>query len=353
MKKVKIKDSGTRILFYCGSGIGNAILQTPTINAFLERPEFKVDILFRTKAMATVFKYDGRVNNCLILPKGREDRKLFLKTLHGKYDSIITLFPSNRPNYNKIAYRTGTPDRVIHRYKTNPFKTRSFLSNIKINLDESLHDVYQNLNLLQPFNIPIPENPKVTFSTSPQNKKFADGFLSDLNIKDKKILGIHPGCNEGQTYKRWPLENYLQVARMAQEKGIAPLFFFGPDDKSIRDDFLAQPRDIHHVEEADLNNVASIIEKCEMFLTSDSGLGHIAVAMDTKSFAITGPAHPTRTAPFGELGVSIHLGLSCSPCLMYPFKSTNSSISCEYSGKEKYKCLADIKPELVVSTILQ
>lgn len=345
------KSNKNRILFFSGSGIGNTILQTPTINMLLEKPDFKVDILFRTKAMSTVYKFDSRVNKTLVLPQGRKNRKTFLKSFRGKYDSIVTLFPSNRPNYNKFPFRIGAPNRIIHGYPTNRFKTRSFLSNIKIDIDESLHDVYQNLNLLQPFNISIPEKPKVTFSTSTINKKYADDFLKSYKIKDKRIIGIHPGCNEGQTYKRWSLDNYLQVAHMFQDMDITPLFFFGPDDRTIQEDFLSRPRDFHYVEEPDLNNVACIIEKCNLFLSSDSGLGHIAVAMGTRSYAITGPAHPTRTSPFGGMGNVINAGLSCSPCLRYPFKSIKSSITCVYSGEEQYKCLIEISPKMVVNTI--
>lgn len=346
-KKPEIK----RILFFSGSGIGNTILQTPTINTMLEQPDYKVDILFRTKAMSAIFKYDKRVNEIVFLPKGRDNRKAFFKSLRGKYDSIVTLFPSNRPNYHKYPYRIGAPRRIIHAYPTNRLKTRSYLSNIKIPADDSLHDVYQNLNLLKAFDIPVPQNPKVTFSTSVENKNYADDFLEGLKIKGNKILGIHPGCNAGQTYKRWPLDNYLQVADMFRDMDITSLFFFGPDDKSIRNDFVSRRHGYHHVEEPDLNNVASIIEQCEFFLSSDSGLGHIAVAMGTKSYAITGPAQPTRTAPFGGMGTVIHAGLPCSPCLQYPFKSTKSAITCIFSGDEQFKCLLDISPARVVETI--
>lgn len=350
-KKNKTTNRENRILFFSWSGIGNVILQTPTINAILEKPDYKVDILFRTKGMSAIFKYDSRVNEIFFLPKGHVNRKVFLKSLRGKYDSVVTLFPSNRPNYHKYPFRIGAPRRIIHAYKTNFLKTRSFLSNVKIPIDESLHDVYQNLNLLQAFDIPVPQNPKVTFSTAAENKKYADAFLERLKIKGKKIIGIHPGCNAGQTYKRWPLDNYLEVADMFRDMDITPLFFFGPDDKSIKDDFVLRTHGYHYVEEPDLNNVACIIEQCELFLSSDSGLGHIAVAMGTKSYAITGPAQPNRTAPFGGMGTVIHAGLPCSPCLKYPFESTKSTINCIFSGDEQYKCLLDIIPAMVVDTI--
>jgi len=339
------------ILFYSGSGIGNVILQTPTINTLLANPLFKVDILFRRRAMSAVFRYDSRVNEILILPEDDKNHKAFLKSLHGKYDSIIVLFPSNRHNYHKFPFIIGAPRRIIHAYPNGRLKTHSYLSNIKIPIDETLHDVYQNLNLLKAFDIPLPQHPEVTFSTSEANRKYAEAFLDRMNLRNKNIVGIHPGCNKGQKYKRWPLEYYLQVADMLENINVTPLFFFGPDDISIKDEFLSREHSYSYVEEPDLNNVACIIRQCNLLLSSDSGLGHIAVAMGTKSFAITGPAQPSRTAPFQHIGSVIHAGLPCSPCLKYPFHSTNSSIKCIFSGEQQYKCMLDISPVRVMETI--
>ena len=70
----------------------------------------------------------------------------------------------------------------------------------------------------------------------------------------------------------------------------------------------------HRVHGLDLLSTAALVGRCALFITNDSGLMHVAVAMGVRTIAIFGPTDPGRTAPYGKDDVVIRTGIDCSPC---------------------------------------
>jgi ADP-heptose:LPS heptosyltransferase len=54
---------------------------------------------------------------------------------------------------------------------------------------------------------------------------------------------------------------------------------------------------------------------CDAFIASDSGLMHLAAAVDVPTVGLFGPTHPSLGfAPSGNHTVAFHAGTWCSPC---------------------------------------
>ena len=50
----------------------------------------------------------------------------------------------------------------------------------------------------------------------------------------------------------------------------------------------------------DLLTTAAVLEKVQLFIGYDSGLGHIASAVNVNTFTIFGPGEPHRYRPWGQ-----------------------------------------------------
>ena len=53
------------------------------------------------------------------------------------------------------------------------------------------------------------------------------------------------------------------------------------------------------IEKMDIHNVAQLISMCHIFISSDSGLMHIASAMGVPTVAVFGPTNPVFVRPWG------------------------------------------------------
>ncbi|MCA9406693.1 MAG: glycosyltransferase family 9 protein [Candidatus Omnitrophica bacterium] len=343
-----------KILVIAVSGIGNTILQSPAIKALFLRDYFQVDVLFGNQAMANVFWNEKRIHHKYILPKGFAAKiRLVQEFRKNQYDYAVACFPSNRMEFHMLMFLSGAKRRVIHSYRKGRWRTLSFLSNLKIPADSTLHDVEQNLNLLTVFNIePARVERQLVFNTEKAHRNFADSFIETHQLGGKTIFGLHAGCKKSEEYRRWPADKFIALIERLNQNSIHCLLFGGPDEKDVTLSIFNGTRNhsINHVvEENDINNIGALIQKCHCFLTTDSGLGHIAAAQGVDVYAIFGPAQASRTAPYGAKGHYISLDLPCSPCMGYPFTATHSKIKCPY----EFKCLRTLNVEDVFNTIME
>jgi heptosyltransferase-2 len=64
-----------------------------------------------------------------------------------------------------------------------------------------------------------------------------------------------------------------------------------------------------------LNEAIALIARCDLFVTNDSGLMHVAGALGVPTVAIFGSTNPVTTSPMGERTVIVRRPVDCSPCL--------------------------------------
>jgi heptosyltransferase-2 len=64
-----------------------------------------------------------------------------------------------------------------------------------------------------------------------------------------------------------------------------------------------------------LDEAITLIARCDLFISNDSGLMHIAGALGRPTIALFGSTNPAATSPAGEKSVVIHHECDCSPCL--------------------------------------
>jgi heptosyltransferase-2 len=264
-----------------------------------------------------------------------------------RYSYSFACFPSNRREFHLLPFLAGVRTRVCHEYEVGRLSTLSFLSNVKVQTDAALHDVDQNLNLARALGMdPESLSHELVFQVDAGASQFAREFLRDRGLSSAALIGIHAGCKRSESYRRWPLAHFVELIGRLNDTGRCCLLFAGPDEiEETREILAALPADSGNliVERLPLGQVAELIHCCQGFLSTDSGLGHVARAMGVPTLAIFGPAQWSRTAPYGKRGAHIALELACSPCMKYPFGATHSRIDCPY----EYRCLRELSAQAV------
>ncbi len=170
--------------------------------------------------------------------------------------------------------------------------------------------------------------------------------LSRLGIQrsDNKILGLCPGAEYGEA-KRWPAEYYAEVARNALEKGWQVWLFGSDKDTPVTTQInqLTQNQCLDLGGKTNLGEAIDLMSLCNTIISNDSGLMHVAAALDKKVIAIYGSSDPHHTPPMHPDAVIEYLGLECSPCFKRECPLSKPS--------EHLACLKLIMPESVLKKI--
>ena len=160
--------------------------------------------------------------------------------------------------------------------------------------------------------LPQIANPKLI---ADQNNALRVLEKNGMNKPAQKVLGLCPGAEYGEA-KRWPAEYYAEVANKALNKGWQ-VWLFGSDKDvpvttTIND--LVRGRCQDWGGKTNLGEAIDLMSLCDTVISNDSGLMHVAAALDKKLIAIYGSSDPHHTPPMHPDAVVEYLGLDCSPC---------------------------------------
>ena len=131
------------------------------------------------------------------------------------------------------------------------------------------------------------------------------------------LIGIAPGATYGPA-KKWFPDRFAEVADQLSEKFSAQVMLMGgrADAETAQEvQKAARTKLISLAGKTNLLEAIYLISQCRLFLSNDSGLMHIAGALNIPTIAVFGSTNPVTTAPVGNQSVIVRKEVSCSPCL--------------------------------------
>jgi lipopolysaccharide heptosyltransferase II len=169
---------------------------------------------------------------------------------------------------------------------------------------------------------------------------YVDNFLNNEWVGEHQVL---VGINIGGSWrtKRWPLKCFAKLADMLAMKDIRVVVTGSEEEFDLVKDFIdmTHSKVINAVGETTIMQLAALLKRCKVFVTSDSAPMHIASAMGTNFIALFGPTESRRHfEPTGK-GMVIYKKVSCSPC----YKSDCRRILCmeKISVDEVFKAVME------------
>jgi len=140
--------------------------------------------------------------------------------------------------------------------------------------------------------------------------------LSEYNLKtDKRVLVLCPGAEFGVS-KQWPVEHYSQVAAHYLTQGWQVWLMGSEKDIPTCDSIDAiNGRQCEVLAgKTSLPQAVDLMSFASLVVSNDSGLMHIAAALQKPLVAVYGSTDPGHTPPLSDNHVVARLGLDCSPC---------------------------------------
>lgn len=258
------------------------------------------------------------VNQAIPMPLGHgaleigERRRLGISLRGNGYDQAIVLPNSLKsalvPFFANIAKRTGWRGEMRYGLLNDirPLNKEAF----PLMVQRYVALAYDKQTIQSAADIPSPIlKPKLV--TVPQE---VSETLQTFGIDDSRpIIGFCPGAEFGPA-KRWPHYHYATLAQeLISLKGYRVLLFGSQKDHPAGEDIRqsltdeAKPYCHNFAGETSLEQAVNLIDACQAVVSNDSGLMHVAAALDKPLVALYGPSSPDFTPPLSDKAEVIRL----------------------------------------------
>ena len=332
-----------RILIVGPSWVGDMVMAQTLFQCLKQRhAECLIDVL-APEWSRPILERMPEVRQALSFPLGHgvldlATRRKIGKSLAGQYDQAILLPNSLKsalvPFFADIPMRTGWRGEM-----------RFGLLNDIRKLDKARYPLMIERFMALAFEpgaeLPQPY-PRPALQIDSVSRDAALGkFALEL---DRPVLALCPGAEFGEA-KRWPAEHYAKVAELKIRAGWQVWIFGSKNDHAVGEDIRSRLIPGLREEVSNLAGETSLAEAIDLLscagavVSNDSGLMHVAAALNRPLVAVYGSTSPQFTPPLAEQVEIVRLGLECSPC----FERT-----CRFGH---YDCLGQLKPRPVIEAL--
>jgi heptosyltransferase-2 len=160
--------------------------------------------------------------------------------------------------------------------------------------------------------------------------------------RSKPIMLLAPGA--GRATKRWLPERFSEVGTHFSEQGYQVILMGGEQDRPISKEVGAAIPNLFAdlCGKLSLQESLALVQKARILITNDTGVMHMASALQTPVVALFGPTtRPLGFFPFRATSQVIEKELNCRPC------SYHGTDRCP---KDHFRCMRDIESEEVINT---
>ena len=305
----------TKILVISPSWVGDCMLMQPMLMHLRQRyPDCRIDV-FAPPWTEKLLRAMPEIHEVIVNPFQHGALHLAARYRLGKrlraarYDQAIVLPNSWKsalvPFFARIPLRTGFTGEARHVLLNDMRKLDKTVLPLMVERFAQLAEDAQG-------EIPRPlANPKLTIGEAQR-----DAALHKLDLApDKPVAVFCPGAEYGPA-KRWPTAYYADIAQRLQQRGYAVWLIGSAKDKPVADeiDRLSGGQCTNLCGRTDLGDALALLACAQLVISNDSGLMHLAAALDRPMLALFGSSSPQFTPPLSAQAQVVKLDIECSPC---------------------------------------
>lgn len=324
-----------KILVIRFSSIGDIVLTTPVLRCLKNQLDGDVELHYLTKKQyATIIENNPNVNKVYTIEKSTNEVIDELKNEH--YDYVVDLHKNLRSNRVKKALKVLSFSFDKLNYQ------KWLLTNFKINKLPKIHIVQRYLNAVKALGV---ENDNKGLEYYIPKKD--EVSLTELPLKHQKgYIAFAVGAQHAT--KRLPTHKIVEICKQINQ----PIVLLGgKEDEANANKIVQQCGELVYSAcgKFNLNQSASLVKQAKSIITHDTGLMHIAAALNVKTISVWGntvpdfgmyPYFPENPKQFT---IVENNNLNCRPC---------SKIGHDKCPKKHFKCMEEIDVKEIVAVAI-
>ena len=309
--------SGLSILVIQTAFVGDVVLSTPLFEAARTRlGANRIGAVVRPET-ANLLRNSPHVDDIVVYDKhGAQKGPLELlrlaRGLRGAgYDAA--LIPHRSLRSALLGFLAGIPVRVG--FDRSAGRLGRLLLTDRVPY-RSVHEVDRNLSLLASWEGDT-DGIRPALYPDDEDRMRVDALMRQSDVAPSEPLcGISPGSVWAT--KRWLPGRYAAlIRRLAREYGYRSVLFGSSGDRPLCAEIAAESGvdPLNAAGALTLLQSAALAARCSAMVSNDTGMGHVAAAMDTPVVALFGPTVPAfGFVPYGPGHQVVETPLDCRPC---------------------------------------
>jgi lipopolysaccharide heptosyltransferase II len=322
-----------RVLVVRLRSIGDTVLTTPALIA-LRRflPDAQIDVLLDDWVVPLLEDFDA-INHVFPAPTKKTRKAPGGELVSAKDLFILRAFTAGLLRQNKydVAFNLHGgatagfftwASRAKYRVGFKNYRNRFFYNILAPSAAEfwrreKTHSAEQQLALLGWTGVPVADRPKTRLTVKPELEDFAARIFRQYEIDENYPFAlIHPVSVFAT--KQWAVENFAAVVKHLYDRGIISVAVGTKDDlPTLMELFDKSPLAVL-LHDKTLPEITAMAAKAKIFVGNDSGIAHIAAAVNTPSVVVFGSSNVEHWRPWTDAPHEVVTeNLPCAPCAGY------------------------------------
>jgi ADP-heptose:LPS heptosyltransferase len=325
-----------RILIIRLAPLGETVLTTPVIRALRRHFQNAYIAYMVAPTREDLVSANPHLNE--VLTYQASVPKLIYQIARRKFQMAVVLQPTFRLVLHtflaRIPFRVG--------FETNAGGKK--LLNLAVPNNTLQHETQRYLDVVRALGVEVLGNEPEVFVDSASNA-WVSNFLEDRKLNDgKHIIGLNPGA--ATAYRRWHIANFAALGdRLHETYGAHIIITTGPREGELADqmmELMAHSPVI--VNQATPIQLAALLQRCNLYISNDTGPMHLSTAVKTPTIALFGASNLIQWAPPWDR----HAVVARKEC---SFMKTLSSKEWDAHPDRARENLEAITPDAVMATV--
>jgi ADP-heptose:LPS heptosyltransferase len=182
---------------------------------------------------------------------------------------------------------------------------------------DKTHSVEQQLALLGWTGVPVSDRPPTELAITERAAASVSARLEAMGSLSRSFAVIHPAA--AFATKQWAPEKFAQVVAELADHNLGVVVVTTPNEKLLAEEIASSTAArFEAFTDLSLPEITALLARARLFVGNDSGIAHIAAAVETPSVVIFGSSNTAHWRPWArETAEVVSEEMECQPCHGY------------------------------------